>query len=88
MHEGPRRLHEGKPLLGGHRDRGLGLLTDRRPMPAQLVQDGVIVKRTRQGIGVRQMLRQGQGLVAAGASLLWIPPQPQGPPTIAKDCYA
>ena len=57
--EVPRSLHEGNPLLGGHRHGGLGLLANRWPMPAQLVQEGVIVERARQGKGVGEMLRQG-----------------------------
>ena len=69
---------EWKALLGRERDGGLCLLVHGRHVPAQLRDDGRPTPRKRQTIGMRQLVRQRQGLVEAGQGLLRVPQQPEG----------
>ena len=48
------------------------------------MQPGRIVQGSRQADGVRQLLGQGEGLVAPREGLVWIAEQPQGPGHIGE----
>ena len=69
---------EWKALLGRERDGGLCLLVHGRHVPAKLRDAGRPTPRKRQTIGMRQRVRQRQGLVEAGQGLLRVPQQPEG----------
>ena len=62
-----------KSLLGRERDGGLCVLVHGRHVPAKLRDDGRQTPRKRQTIGMRQLVRQRQGLVEAGQGLLRVP---------------
>jgi hypothetical protein len=68
-----------KPLLVRERYGGLCALLGSRSLPAKVMQQGCIVKSRRQADGVRQLLGQGESLVAPGEGLVWIAEQPQRP---------
>ena len=61
-HDEPQGPHEGKSLGGGHGDRRVGLVADGRRIAAQLTQEGVVIQRARQRIGMGELLGQAQGL--------------------------
>ena len=64
---------EWKALLGRERDRGLCVLVHGWHVPAKLRDDGRLTPRIRQTIGMRQRVRQRQGLVEAGQGLVRVP---------------
>jgi hypothetical protein len=64
---------EWKSLLGRERDGSLCLLVHGRHVPAQLRDEGRESPHKRQTIGMRQLVRQRQGLVEAGQGLLRVP---------------
>ena len=68
-----------KALLGRERDGGLCVLVHGRHVPAKLRDEGRPTPRKRQTKGMRQRVRQRQGLVEAGQGLLRVPQQPEGP---------
>ena len=74
----PQGRPEWKALLGRERDGGLCLLVHGRHVPAQLRDEGRPTPRKRQTKGMRQLVRQRQGLVDAGQGLLRVPQQPEG----------
>ena len=67
-----------KALLGRERDSGLCVLVHGRHVPAKLRDEGRPTPRKRQTIGMRQLVRQRQGLVDVGQGLLRVPQQPEG----------
>ena len=64
---------EGKALLGRERHGRVCLRVHRRHVSTQLIDEGRPPVCKRQTIGMRQRVRQGQGLVDAGSGLLWVP---------------
>ena len=62
-----------KALLGRERDSGLCLLVHGRHVPAKLRDEGRLTPRIRQTKGMRQLVRQCQGLVEAGQGLRRVP---------------
>ena len=72
-HERSVRHPERKALLGREGDGSLCVLVDGRHIPAQLGDGGYPTPRKRQTKGMRQLVRQRQGLVDAGQGLLRIP---------------
>ena len=75
----PRAAHEWKSLLGRECDGGLCVLVYGRHVPAKLRDDGRQTPRKRQTKGMRQPVRQRQGLVEADQGLRRVPEQPEGP---------
>ena len=73
-----------KSLLGRERDSGLCVLVHGRHVAAKLRDHGHPTLRERQTIGMRQRVRQRQGLVEAGQGLLRVPQQPEGPSGIGS----
>ena len=69
---------EWKALLGRERDGGLCLLVHGWHVPAKLMRQGRPTPRKRQTKGMRQLVRQRQGLVEACQGLLRVPQQPEG----------
>src|SRR5262245_40682955 len=70
---------EENSLRSRERDSGLGVLVHGQHVSATLIDKGHHTSRIRQTKGMRQLVRQRQGLVEAGQGLLWIPQQPEGP---------
>src|SRR5438874_1379348 len=70
---------EWKALLGRERDGSLCVLVHGRHVPAKLRDDGRETPRKRQTKGMRQLVRQRQGVVDARHGLVRIPQQPEGP---------
>ena len=66
-----------KALLGRERDSGLCLLVHGWHVPAKLIDPGRPKPRKRQTIGMRQLVRQRQGLVEADQGLRRVPQQPE-----------
>ena len=62
-----------KSLLGRERDGGLCVLVHGRHVPAKLIDVGRETSRKRQTKGMRQLMRQRQGLVEAGQGLRRVP---------------
>jgi hypothetical protein len=67
------RYPQWKALLGRECDRSLGVRVHGRHIPAQLGDGGDPTPRKRQTKGMRQLVRQREGLVDAGQRLLRIP---------------
>ena len=70
---------EGKSLLGRERDSGLCLRMHGRHVAAKLRDEGRHTLRPRQTKGMRQRVRQRQGLVDMSQGLIRVPEQPEGP---------
>ena len=68
-----------KALLSRERDSGLCLLVHGWYVPATLRDHGSPTPRPRQTKGMRQLVRQRQGLLEASQGLLRVPEQPEGP---------
>src|SRR5215831_14388847 len=68
-----------KVLLRRERDGGLSLLVHGRHVAAKLRDDGRPTPRIRQTKGMRQLVRQRQGLVEAGQGLIRVSQEPEGP---------
>ena len=65
-------------LLGRERERGVGMLVRRPHVAAKLIDEGHPPPGIGQTAGMRQRVRQRQGLVDLGQRLRWIPQQPEG----------
>ena len=63
----------GKALLGRERDGGLCVFVYGRHVPAKLIDVGRETSRKRQTKGMRQLMRQRQGIVEAGQGLRRVP---------------
>ena len=69
----PWAAQSGKPCSVRERDGGLCLLVHGWHVPAKLRDVGRPTPRQRQTKGMRQLVRQRQGLVEAGQGLLRVP---------------
>src|SRR5207249_7073743 len=67
-----------KALLGRERDSRLCVRLYGRYVPAELRDEGRETPRKRQTKGMRQLVRQRQGIVEAGQGLRRVPQQPEG----------
>src|SRR5262249_50000067 len=73
-----------KPLLAGERHTCLCPLLGGVSLPTGVMQHGRIVEGSRQAEGVRQVLGQGDRLVAPCEGLVWIAELPEGPGAIGE----